>query len=239
MNARVKSSPEIKIGLIGASGKMGREVLAAASRIGFEVLPYFRSEPDFEVPFKIEYQIENVFVNSCVIINFSPEIYYSLAEKRLKPMLLCSTGHPGLIHQRPEEGQRVDWRQTHPFAFMYAPNVSVEWCVLKDALEKLSSYGNFEICIDDIHHSFKKDAPSGTVKNLNLKDAPKVRSIRCPDVSSWHIASLFDRDQVVRIEHQVLKRSVYAESALKVAAWLAGKAPGEYGMADFLREIHN
>ena len=216
----------MKIGLIGASGKMGKEILAAAHRLGLQLLPYFRSEPNFETYFKPEYRLEDIFNNSSVLINFSPEIYYEFSARYLKPTLLCSTGHSDL-HSI----------ENPPFPFMYAPNVSVEWSILKDTIEKISNYGDFEICIDDIHHSFKKDAPSGTAKDLLLKEEAKIRSIRSPDVSSWHIVSFFNRDQVIRIEHQVLKRSVYAESALKVAAWLARKAPGKYEMRDFLNEI--
>ena len=215
----------MRVGLIGSSGKMGREVIKSSDRIGIDVIPYFRSKCDFDCPFDPEYEISSIFEKSDVIINFSPQIYYELSVQYSKSMLLCSTGHAALPDQPVS------------FAFMYAPNVLVEWNILKVAIEKISSYGNFTTCIDDIHHEHKKDAPSGTVKNLNLKVNPMIRSVRKPNIASWHIVSLFDSDQIIRIEHQALNRCIYADSCLKVAAWLAKKPAGKYEMSDFVDDI--
>jgi 4-hydroxy-tetrahydrodipicolinate reductase len=173
--------------------------------------------------FKPEYSIEVVFEKSDVIINFSNEIYYSLSTKYLKPMLLGSTGHQGL-----------DLLTNPPFAFMYAPNVLIEWSILKAAAEKIASLGNFTISIDDIHHPAKKDAPSGTAKDLAFAKEADIRSVRRPMISSWHQISFFDENQVIKLEHQVFHRSAYADSSLKIAKWLLNKEPGKYDMQYFI-----
>ena len=214
---------EIKFGLIGSSGKMGKEIINSATRENAFLIPYFRSEPKFELKFEPEYSIEAIFEKSDVIINFSHEIYYSLSTKYLKPMLLGSTGH-----------EESDLPVNPPFAFMYAPNVLIEWGILKTAAEKIATFGNFTISIDDIHHPAKKDAPSGTAKELAFAKEADIRSIRRPMISSWHQISFFDENQVIKLEHQVFHRSAYADSSLKIAEWLSGKEARKYDMQDFI-----
>ena len=214
---------EIKFGLIGSSGKMGKEIINSAIRENISLIPYFRSEPKFKLKFEPEYSIESIFEKSDVIINFSHEIYYSLSTKYLKPMLLGSTGH-----------EKLDLPVNPPFAFMYAPNVLIEWGILKAAAEKIATFGNFTISIDDIHHPAKKDAPSGTAKELAFAKEANIRSIRRPMISSWHQISFFDENQVIKFEHQVFHRSAYADSSIKIAKWLLDRKPGKYDMQDFI-----
>lgn len=225
-NSLGQNEEKIKVGLIGSSGKIGKEIMKSAARQNILIIPFFRSAPLFGPEFVPEYSLESVFEKSDVIINFSHEIYYNLSEKYSKPMLLGSTGH-----------KNIDDISDPPFAFMYAPNVLVEWNILKVAAEKIANYGNFTISIDDIHHPAKKDAPSGTAKDLSFAKGATIRSIRQPEVASWHLMSFFSREQVVRIEHQVLNRAPYADSSLKIAHWLQKQAPGRYQMSDFVADL--
>ena len=99
------------------------------------------------------------------------------------------------------------------------------------------SYGAW---IYEVHHSAKKDAPSGTA--FMLKRAMEQAGYRKPiDMSSTRAGSApgihtvgFDGpSDVVTFTHEVRDRAVFARGALEAAKWLKGRR-GWFTMRDML-----
>jgi 4-hydroxy-tetrahydrodipicolinate reductase len=112
--------------------------------------------------------------------------------------------------------------------------LAVETAAAKFAAQ---SYGAW---IHEVHHSAKKDAPSGTA--IMLKRAMEQAGYRKPiDMSSTRAGSApgvhtvgFDGpSDVVTFTHEVRDRAVFARGALEAAKWLAGRR-GWFTMRDML-----
>ncbi|MFI5279825.1 MAG: 4-hydroxy-tetrahydrodipicolinate reductase [Gemmatimonadales bacterium] len=128
-------------------------------------------------------------------------------------------------------------------ALLWAPNfavgVHVFTQVVAEAGRRLRSLPEFDAHVVEVHHSAKKDAPSGTAKLLKAqldaalgKDVP-VTSIRTGSVPGTHTV-LFDAQfEQLRLEHVARDRRVFASGALMAARWLAGKR-GVFTLDDML-----
>lgn len=95
--------------------------------------------------------------------------------------------------------------------------------------------GGYAPHIVETHHAEKRDAPSGTAKQLARAidgDVP-VTSIRLGHVPGTHEAVFDGAFDQIRIEHVVRDRRVFADGALTAAAWLIGKH-GVFTMRDVL-----
>lgn len=91
--------------------------------------------------------------------------------------------------------------------------------------------------ICEIHRSGKKDAPSGTAKDLAglLKEAgqkPQVVSLRLGEVRGEHRVYFAGSHEILQISHQVYSRETFAAGALHAAQWARGRKPGLYRYSD-------
>lgn len=119
---------------------------------------------------------------------------------------------------------------------------------------------DFDIEITEMHHRLKKDAPSGTARRLAeviLKargrdyatdvdhgregiggERPRGRlgmhALRGGDVVGDHTAVFAGTGERIELSHRASTRETFARGALRAAAWLRGKAPGNYAMKDVL-----
>lgn len=129
--------------------------------------------------------------------------------------------------------------QSKSQALFWASNLSPGLWAFRQALKNFSSISNFDFAIDEIHHTQKKDQPSGTAKTLH-KDLEAIVGKKIPTPSSHRLGGVFgihnviaaSANEVITFQHQALNRSVFAEGALKAAAWLSGKKAGLYSMDD-------
>lgn len=117
-----------------------------------------------------------------------------------------------------------------------------------------------QIEIAEIHHSGKKDSPSGTAlqlaeeaakaRNLNLADhlvldrntkGPRkandisVTGIRGGSVKGEHTVYFFNENEYIEIKHCVSDAVVFAEGAIKAAKYLIKQKSGLYGMENVLK----
>jgi 4-hydroxy-tetrahydrodipicolinate reductase len=100
-----------------------------------------------------------------------------------------------------------------------------------------AAHAQFEAAIVETHHSAKKDAPSGTAKALadavaeTLGRQVPIASVRVGSAPGTHTL-IFDGpfEQIV-ITHEARDRRVFADGALRAAAWLVGKT-GVFSMRD-------
>jgi len=113
-----------------------------------------------------------------------------------------------------------------------------------------------DVEISEIHHKHKRDAPSGTALSLGaavkrgrrgLVDhlgragahvrAPEelgYAALRGGDVSGEHTVYFFADGERIELTHRATTPDIFADGALRAAAWVVGKAPGVYGMSDVL-----
>jgi 4-hydroxy-tetrahydrodipicolinate reductase len=99
------------------------------------------------------------------------------------------------------------------------------------------------VVIEDVHHQWKKDAPSGTA--LMLGEAIRSRrgegageieysSIREGEVIGEHTVSFKLAGEVLKLIHQAHDRNIYASGALLAAKWLISQQAGLYSAEDWL-----
>ena len=130
-----------------------------------------------------------------------------------------------------------------------------------EAREKFASYfPDADIEIVETHHNQKLDAPSGTalmiadgIKSVRadskyIYDRTQVRrkrqsneigihSVRGGSIVGEHDVIFAGNNEVVKLSHSALSREVFADGALKAAAFIKDKAPGLYDMSKMLKDI--
>lgn len=140
-------------------------------------------------------------------------------------------------------------------SFIYASNFSVGVNLFFNINEYLSKlmepWKEYQVSIEEIHHTQKKDAPSGTaitlaegiIKNSEKKEWSleedsekelKITSHRIEDVKGTHIINYNSEIDTISIKHEAHKREGFAMGAILAAEWLQNKK-GVYSMKDVLK----
>ena len=243
-------STPVRVLLVGARGRMGRAIEAAAgSQAGIEI------SGRADVGDTIADQ-----VSDCdVAIDFShpdaTDANCSACVAARKPMVIGTTGHS--LDQKAQ----IE-RAAASIPIVLAPNFSVGvntlfWLTRK-AAELLGD--GFDIEVVEMHHRLKKDAPSGTAKRLAEvvcdarglsyeRDVAHGReglvgeraarqigmhAIRGGDVVGDHTVIFASAGERVELTHKASSRETFAVGALRAASWIIGKLPGLYTMEDVL-----
>lgn len=113
--------------------------------------------------------------------------------------------------------------------------------------------GGYEVEIEEVHHTQKKDAPSGTAITLaegiidelhtkhgwvNETPAPAdrigIRSVREGMIPGIHTVSYESEDDLLQLKHTIKNRRTLAMGAVVAAEFLCGKR-GVYSMDDLLK----
>ena len=126
---------------------------------------------------------------------------------------------------------------------MIAANTSLGVAVLNHLVAEAARLlgRDYLITLTEVHHTMKRDAPSGTALRLKqtLHDkagidlsADQIRSIRTGDVIGDHTLEFAGTLDVIRISHSAVSRDLFASGALRAAAWLCGKPPGRYSIEE-------
>ncbi len=137
-----------------------------------------------------------------------------------------------------------------------SPNFSIGVNVFWKLLERAASLLPYDVEILEMHHRFKKDAPSGTAVKAaeiirNIVNAKKivtgrdgeclrgdeigVFAIRGGDVVGEHTVFFIGTGERVEITHRAWSRQAFAKGAIRAVKWIAGvDRPGMYGMSDVL-----
>ncbi len=144
----------------------------------------------------------------------------------------------------------------------WAPNMSVGINVLLKLLpEFVKLLGElYDVEISEIHHKFKKDAPSGTAVKLaqvllnskgfhkkaikycregiigeRKKEEIGVQTLRGGDVVGDHTVYFFGPGERIEITHRAHSRETFAQGALRAVKWLNNKRAGKlYSMDDLI-----
>lgn len=144
---------------------------------------------------------------------------------------------------------------------LHAMNMSVGVnVVVKVAAQLAKALGpDYDIEIVEAHHNLKKDAPSGTAFAIadailaatgrtradlvpgrdgevgaRRKGEIGVHALRLGDVVGDHSVYFVGNGERILLGHVAHTRDLFAKGALRAAAWIAGRSPGRYVMADVL-----
>jgi len=230
-----------KIGVLGASGRMGQEISKCLEgQTRFEAfLGWSRknistgyknnvTKLDLDLMEKVDLWID--FSTPEALMNVLPKLI------RLKKPLV--TGTTGLSDAQMKKLKAA----SQQIPVMWSSNMSVGIAVLMKAMESLQALPAFDFQIEETHHKHKKDSPSGTAMLLQKKlekviqrSAPAPLSLRGGGVIGNHKVWALGSEEILCFEHNALQRSVFARGAVWAAEKMMKKSKGFYSFGDLLR----
>lgn len=243
-----------KIFLFGIGGRMGKAVVDVANaNDGFVVVGGFDTVPHPAV--KTFTAVEDINVDFDAIIDFSrPEALdavTALALRSGKGVVFAATGYSdGQLKQIEKLSERVP--------VLKSGNLSIGVNLLLELVERAAKTlaDGYDIEIIEKHHNKKADAPSGTalmladaVKNvktdmkllfgregmsLRNKDEVTVHAVRGGTIVGEHDVIFAGDDEIITISHTALSRKIFANGALKAAAFVAKQKDGFFTMKNAL-----
>ena len=140
--------------------------------------------------------------------------------------------------------ERALEKASQSIALVKSGNFSLGICVLEALVETATQTlaEDWDIDILDIHHRFKKDAPSGTALMLgaaakrgrNGRADIKYASLRHGGVIGEHAVHIGSTLETLTLSHTAIDRAVFAKGALTAALWAVNQPKGAYTMRDVL-----
>ena len=149
-------------------------------------------------------------------------------------------------------------------AVFFSRNMSLGINLLIEICKKASAtLGTaFDIEIIEKHHNKKLDAPSGTALMIAeaLRDVRRetefvydrhlshkarehkeigIHAVRGGSIVGEHEVIFAGKDEVLTFSHSAMSREIFAEGALKAAAFIADKKSGLYNMSDLISATLN
>jgi 4-hydroxy-tetrahydrodipicolinate reductase len=211
----------MKYGLVGASGKLGKEVVSVFT------------EHNNELVFSFDIQGEWKQSNPEILIDCSlPEAFdkmITFAKDFNVPVLVATTG---LSENNITLLKNYSLNKTVVQSYNFSVGIQILLELTKSTYTKLPDW---DIEISETHHRFKKDKPSGTAKMIqNIFKDRKVNttSHRLGNVPGDHTVSFAGLGEVISIQHRALSRRTFAEGILKSADFALKKEKGFYSFTD-------
>ena len=242
----------MKIALIGY-GKMGRAIEEAVNNYNLT------SEEPVEIVLKFnrtnfhELHADTLQQVDVAIEFTSPataEFSINTCIKANIPVVVGTTGWYDHLQEV------IAYAKSKNAALLYAPNFSIGVNLFfelnKKLAEMMAKQKQYQVHIEETHHTEKKDAPSGTAIKLAeqvIKRYPEkkawvigetedenkleVYAHRITDVPGTHQVIYDSQDDEIMIQHTAHSRKGFAKGALQAALWLKGKT-GVFTMKDVL-----
>jgi 4-hydroxy-tetrahydrodipicolinate reductase len=202
--------------MIGASGKMGKEIENVFSEVNLQCV------------FKYDVDGEWKTDNPELLIDFSlPIVFEKVTEYANNFSVPLIIGTTGLSKDQIMSLKSLS--KKNPVIQSY--NFSIGIQLLLKCIETIKNeVAGWDIEIEETHHRFKKDKPSGTaimIKNL-LDDNIPISSLRLGNVPGIHTVQFGSLGEILKIEHQAFSRRTFAEGVLKSAKFIMKKKNGFY-----------
>ncbi|UII26452.1 4-hydroxy-tetrahydrodipicolinate reductase [Fulvivirga maritima] len=236
----------MKILLLGY-GKMGKAIEAIAVKKGHEIVGKINDDNIADLE---DYNGSN----TDVAIEFSqPSAAYDNLEYCLENDIPVICGTTGWLDSKPEIERLCESNKgTFFYASNYSIGVNIFFKVNEYLAELMEEYNEYNVSIEEIHHTEKKDIPSGTaisiaegiianndkVKAWTLDQSEndnevKIDSIRKDKVPGTHTVTYKSAIDNIEIKHTAHSREGFALGAVLVAEWVKDKK-GVLTMDDFL-----
>ena len=238
----------LKILLNGSKGRMGQTIAGLAGELGATITAATDAGDD---PGK--------HIAGCdVIIDFSSHqatgTLLELATKHRKPIVIGTTGHAA-----DERKKLLALAAKVPcvWAGNFSVGVNLLFALTRRAAAVLGS--DYDVEVIEMHHRFKKDAPSGTAARLleiileerkltakalrhgrsgitGERQATEigVHALRGGDVVGDHTVLFAALGERLELTHKASDRGIFARGAIRAAYWVAQQKPGVYDMQDVL-----
>jgi 4-hydroxy-tetrahydrodipicolinate reductase len=232
----------------GAKGRMGLAVASAARELGFPVAAAVDVGDDLAA----------AMAAADVAVDFSShratQAVIEAAVRANKPLVLGTTGHAPA-----EKSELLALAARIPC--VWAGNFSIGVNLLFALTRRASAVlgADYDAEVIEMHHRFKKDAPSGTAARLleiileerklslsALRHGREgitgerqptevgVHALRGGDVVGDHTVMFAALGERVELTHKASDRAIFARGALRAAHWVAGQPAGVYDMQDVL-----
>jgi 4-hydroxy-tetrahydrodipicolinate reductase len=238
----------LKILLNGAKGRMGQTIAGLAGEMNAVITAAIDVDDD---PAK--------HLAGCdVVIDFSGHQatgkLLELVAAQRKPIVIGTTGHGA------DEKKHL-LVQAAKVPCVWAGNFSVGVNLLFALTRRASAVlgSDYDAEVIEMHHRFKKDAPSGTAARLleiileerkltanALKHGRSgitgerqstevgVHALRGGDVVGDHTVLFAALGERLELTHKASDRGIFARGAIRAAQWVVKQAPGVYDMQDVL-----
>ena len=218
---------------------MGRLVRTLAEEKGHEV-NVIVNESHAGLPAE---QLAETLRSAQVAIDFSSaEAVRRNVEACLAAKIPIVEGTTGWNERRGEiEGLVNGSGGTMVFGANFSVGVNLFYKVAERAAELFAKFPEYEVFIEEQHHSRKKDAPSGTA--LKIKEilerhteVPSVAATRAGNIPGTHRVGFDGKGDQILLEHSARSREGFAAGAIMAAEWVIGKK-GFFEFTDVIDEI--
>ena len=229
--------PAKKLAIVGC-GKMGRLIEQLAPQHNFQVA-LLLDERDNANGAGID---AKAFQGIDVAVEFTTPEAAPLNLKRLAAARIPTvTGTTGWLDHLPEVRQAVMQAGS---GLVWSPNFSIGvnafLRLVAEAGRLLAAQGEYGAWAWEIHHTAKKDAPSGTLLKL-VEEMKKAGYGRVIDVSSnragmvpgTHEVGFDSSADTITLRHVARSREGFARGALRAAQWIVGRK-GFYEFSDII-----
>ena len=230
----------MKIGLFGY-GKMGKMIEQIAQDRGHSIVA------------KIDDPSQDVDYSSMdVAIDFStPEAAFDNITNCFKNKVPVISGTTGWLDKYSEA---IKICEDNKSAFIYASNfslgVNIFFELNKQLAKMMAGLDQYKVGMEEIHHTQKLDAPSGTAitlaegiientayENWKLDESSdktvSIKSIREGMVPGTHSIAYASSVDTIEIKHEAHNREGFALGAVIASEWIQGKT-GVFSMKDVL-----
>lgn len=245
----------MKIALLGY-GKMGKAIEKIAMAKGHEIVYKVTMENAFDfMPISLQ--------NVDVAIDFSmPSAAVENIQKCFEAKVPIIVGTTGWYDQFDMIKDRcVNEGQSMVYSTNFSIGVNIFYKLNKILAKMMAEHDDYDVMIEEIHHTEKKDHPSGTALSLvshilaenKVKTEWKARllynenmpaqsvkphellieSKRVGDVTGDHSVKYESVIDEIEISHRAKSRYGFAKGAVLAAEWIQGKK-GLYTMDDIL-----
>jgi len=251
-----------KVGIFGSTGRVGELLIKNLKNHENLELSTLHAVDKFNFPVDenllITNDIEKLLETTDVVIDFSlPNGTESLLEGAIKnptPLVIGTTGLNQHQLNLLQEASKY-------MPILYATNMSLGVAVLNKLASMASKLlSDFDVEIVEMHHRYKKDAPSGTALTLaehiatargldldkvrvsgrdgnigeRTKDEIAVMALRGGDIVGRHTAGFYNDGEFIELNHTATSRDTFAKGAIRAASWLVEQKPGLYKITDCL-----
>lgn len=236
----------MKVALIGY-GRMGQQIKRLLDNSLDEVVLII-DRNNFE-----DLTIDNL-KNADVAIEFTtPDTAFDNIKKCIDAQVPVVSGTTGWL----DKFDKIEkYCKDNNGSLFYASNFSIGMSIFFEINSRLASlmnnYPQYQTTIEEVHHTKKVDAPSGTaitiaqqiIKNVDRKEywvntssvlekELAIASIRRSNVNGIHIITWESEVDMVKIEHTAKSREGFAIGAITAANFIKNKK-GVYSMRDLL-----
>jgi 4-hydroxy-tetrahydrodipicolinate reductase len=238
----------IAIGLCGAAGRMGREIMGEVVMHKDMFIAKTYESPDHSLVGRgvgqciIQPDTTEDFLEGCnVLVDFSAPgsgvlTHLERAAGRKVAAIVGSTG----LDETARDKMEVLAKK---IPLLYSANMSLGVNLLIALAQRTQELvgGGFDVDILEMHHRAKRDLPSGTAlmieRHLKVVD-PEVRvnhhSIRAGDVVGEHTVLFTGVGERLELTHRATSRKAFTTGIIAAIRYVCGKPPGMYDMRKVL-----